>query len=243
MCFRRGEGNMIQKVLITGGRGFIGRNLTKYLSEQGFEVKSLSSQEFDVLKEHDGKEWKKEGIDHVVHLAGKTYVPDSWREPERFLTVNVLGTLRMIEFCRELGIGMTYVSAYIYGQPERIPIEECAKVRPNSPYAQSKYMAEELCEFFCEYYAMDISVLRLFNVYGPGQSEKFLIPFIIKQTLGNEEAITLQDLTPKRDYVYIDDICRAIEISIHKTRGGTTCSMWVLGCRIPFRTWWMSYKK
>ena len=80
-------------------------------------------------------------------------------------------------------------------------------------------MAEELCKFFCEYYDMDITVLRLFNVFGPGQKEHFLIPFIIKQIVNKDDVISVQDLMPRRDYIYIEDVCRAIKMSIHKSRG------------------------
>lgn len=207
------------KVLITGGKGFIGKNLTDYLKNRGFQVENPSSKEFNVLKFCDLEQCREKGIEHIIHLAGKTFVPDSWKEPENFLRINVLGTLKVIELCKELGVGMTYVSAYIYGSVKDNPIAEDAPVLPNNPYAKSKYIAEELCEFFCDYLGMDISVLRLFNVYGPGQNEKFLIPYIIRQTMEDTNMISVQDLKPKRDYIYIEDVCRAIEISIYRTKG------------------------
>lgn len=207
------------KVLITGGKGFIGKNLTDYLKNRGFQVENPSSKEFNVLKFCDLEQCREKGIEHIIHLAGKTFVPDSWKEPENFLRINVLGTLKVIELCKELGVGMTYVSAYIYGSVKDNPIAEDAPVLPNNPYAKSKYIAEELCEFFCDYLGMDISVLRLFNVYGPGQNEKFLIPYIIRQTMEDINMISVQDLKPKRDYIYIEDVCRAIEISIYRTKG------------------------
>ena len=66
---------------------------------------------------------------------------------------------------------------------------------------------------------MNITILRLFNVFGPKQKENFLIPLIIKQVLNKGNTITVQDLEPKRDYIYVEDVCRAIELSIHKTEG------------------------
>ena len=62
-------------------------------------------------------------------------------------------------------------------------------------------------------------MLRLFNVFGPGQKEHFLIPFLIKQIRDSKNTVSVQDLTPKRDYIYIEDVCKAIELSIHKTNG------------------------
>lgn len=209
----------MEKILVTGGKGFIGKHIEKYLTERGYEVETPGSDVLNILRQDDWDKWKGKGITHVVHLAGKTFVPDSWEKPEEFFQVNTMGTLQALHFCREQHIGMTYISAYIYGQPKSNPIPEGADINPNNPYARSKYMAEELCEFFCKYFDMDISILRLFNVYGPGQQERFLIPFIIQQALSEEDSITVQDVEPKRDYIYIDDVCHAIELSVQKTLG------------------------
>jgi len=209
----------MQKILITGGNGFIGKHVKAYLEESGYIAEAPSSDELNIVKESDWNKWNAQEVEHVIHLAGKTFVPDSWEHPEEFFEVNVTGTLQAIRFCRENKISMTYISAYIYGLPERNPIAETAKVNPNNPYAKSKYMAEELCEFFCKQFDMDITVLRLFNVYGPRQNDRFLIPYIMKQVLEDGDSITVQDLEPKRDYVYIDDVCEAIRLSVEKTRG------------------------
>lgn len=205
-------------VLVTGGSGFIGSHLNKYLQDNYYTV-ALNSENFDVTKKQDFQRYERENVRHVVHLAGKTFVPQSWEKPQVFFETNITGTLNAVEFCRRKRIGMTYISAYIYGQPERNPISETAAVNPNNPYAQSKYLAEELCKFFCTSFKMDITVLRLFNVFGPGQKDHFLIPSIIKQLFDEGNEICVQDLEPKRDYIYIDDVCKAIELSVEKTDG------------------------
>lgn len=210
---------MVKTVLITGGNGFIGRKAAEYLEDKDYQVLRPSSRELNVVEAEDFECWMNMGIEHVIHLAGKTFVPDSWEKPADFFYTNLTGTLNAIEFCRKAGISMTYVSAYIYGQPDKLPIDEAAKVCPNNPYAKSKYMAEELCEFFCQNFGLDISVLRLFNVYGTGQNNRFLIPYIVEQAVGPNENIAVQDLEPRRDYVYIDDVCSAIESSIAQTKG------------------------
>lgn len=207
------------KVLLTGGSGFIGMNLQGYLKDKGYELVAPSSHKLNVLKSDDLKKWDDKMIEHVVHLAGKTFVPESWNEPKKYFEINMVGTLNVLEFCRRNNISMTYISAYVYGIPERNPICEIAPANPNNPYAKSKYISEELCEFYCRHFNMDISVLRIFNVYGPGQNSKFLIPSIIEQTLDANSNIVVQDLVPKRDYVFIDDVSRAIELSICKTCG------------------------
>ncbi len=209
----------MKKILITGGSGFIGRHITRYLKECGYEVFTPSSRELNVAKQEDWEYWKGESVGHVLHLAGKTFIPDSWENPEQFFKINGIGTLNAVSFCKAQKVGMTYISAYIYGQSKQNPISETEAVNPNNPYARSKYLAEEICEFFGKYFDMDITVLRLFNVYGAGQNVRFLIPLIISQVLGENDMITVQDLEPKRDYVYIDDVCRAIELSVLRTKG------------------------
>lgn len=209
----------MQKILITGGSGFIGNHIAKYISQCGHEAVMPSSRELNVMQKEDWDAWKGQNIKHVLHLAGKTFVPESWEKPEEFFRTNGIGTLNAVSFCRDEKIGMTYVSAYIYGQPKENPIPESAEARPDNPYAKSKYIGEEICEFFGKHFDLNITVLRLFNVYGSGQNKRFLIPSVISQVLGEETMITVKDLKPKRDYVYIDDVCRAIALSIQKTQG------------------------
>lgn len=205
-------------VLITGGNGFIGNHLKKYLQDR-YHVAAMDSKTLDVRRKQDFEQLNEMNIAHVIHLAGKTCVPESWENPEAFFETNITGTLNTVEFCRKNKAGMTYISTYIYGQPRSNPVSETAEVNPNNPYAKSKYMGEELCRFFCEHFEMDITVLRLFNVFGPGQKESFLIPFVVKQILDEGDTVCVQDLMPKRDYVYIDDVCRVIELSVNRTGG------------------------
>lgn len=219
--------------MITGGNGFIGKHLKKYLEEKDYCVIAPNSKELNIMETENYKRYCVMNIQHVVHLAGKTFVPASWEIPKDFFMINTMGTMNLIEFCKKNGINMTYISAYIYGKPKSNPVNEMSEVKPNNPYAKSKYMAEELCEFYTSFFDMNISVLRLFNVFGPGQSEQFLIPLIIKQVLSESDVIEVQDLEPKRDYVYVEDVCRAIELSLKNTQGyqvynvgsGESCSV------------------
>ena len=207
------------KLLVTGGSGFIGGRLAPYLRGKGYCVEAPDSKELNTLHTADWARWEDQKISHVIHLAGKTFVPDSWEHPEDYFITNTAGTLHALQFCRKRGIGLTCISAYIYGQPESNPISESDHIRPNNPYAASKYLAEQICAFYGEYFHMDVTVLRLFNVYGNGQSERFLLPSVIKQALNSSETIQVMDLEPKRDYVHIDDVCSAIELSVQNTRG------------------------
>ena len=84
-----------------------------------------------------------ERIDHIFHLAGKTFVPKSWETPKVFYETNVMGTVNVLEYCRKKVIPLTYVSAYLYGLPKSLPTSEEAGIQPNNPYAHSKYLRSE----------------------------------------------------------------------------------------------------
>jgi nucleoside-diphosphate-sugar epimerase len=197
-------------IAVTGSGGFIGKKL------MGLREKELNFFPLDTRKLIAGEASHDAPLmpDHVIHLAAKTFVPDSWKTPGEFYQVNVMGTQAVLDYCRQHHCGMTYISSYVYGVPEHLPINEEHPVAPNTPYNHSKLMGEELCEFYHRYFNLDIAVLRPFNIYGPGQDSSFLIPRIIEQAL-NENRIELQNLDPKRDYLYIDDFIDALLATIN----------------------------
>ncbi len=206
-----------KKILITGAGGFIGGALTKYLEKKGDPVAGLTSRELDVTDKRSVEALENREISHIVHLAGRTFVPGSWEAPAEFIETNTFGTLNLLEYCRRHEAPMTYISAYIYGPPERNPIRETDRINPNNPYAKSKYMAEELCEFYARQFGVRVSVVRPFNVYGAGQKESFLIPQIIRHAM-YEDSIRVLDLAPRRDYVYLEDLLDAIYLTVKKVR-------------------------
>lgn len=208
---------MTKSILVTGAGGFIGSALVSYLKKKNRTVLGLGSKELDVTDPASVRALPAEEISHVVHMAGKTFVPKSWEEPDEFFGTNTFGTLQMLEFCRQHKIPMTYISAYIYGPPEKNPIQETDPIGPNNPYAKSKYMAEELCEFYAKQFDVKVSIIRPFNVYGAGQKENFLIPQIIGHAI-KEDCIKVLDLAPMRDYIYLDDLLEAIFLTIEKVQ-------------------------
>lgn len=210
---------MEKTILVTGGNGFIGRRLTALLRGRGYRVLTPGSSELNVEQWDHWAGFSETRIAHVVHLAGRTFVPDSWEHPIEFTQTNVIGTANALSFCQKKHIGMTMASAYLYGVQQCLPIAETAELKVNNPYAVSKKLAEDLCRFYAESMGVDVTILRLFNIYGPGQQTRFLIPHIVKQIYSHEEKIHVKDLSPKRDYVYIDDVCEAIMLSIEKTDG------------------------
>lgn len=198
---------MAKKILVTGSTGFIGRRLVDKLLTIGHEVVAISRKYGDIA---DEAVWHKLPVAEVViHLAGKTFVPDSWKKPLNFIKTNFHGTVCALNYCKTNNAKIIFLSSYLYGQPEKLPISEIAPLKANNPYALSKKLSEEACHFYADFYSINTIILRPFNVYGPGQGEQFLIPSIIKK-ISVGEKITVKDLEPKRDYVYIDDLIDAI---------------------------------
>lgn len=201
------------EILVTGGKGFIGKHLVKCLEGAGHTVLSLSRADGDVGEK---KTWLSlPSVDHVIHLAARNFVPDSWADKAEFIHTNVVGTQHALDYCQKHAAKMIFVSAYLYGIPKRLPIREDDPLAPNNPYALSKMLAEELCIFHAKYSGTPVTILRPFNVYGFGQRQDYLIVKIFDAIQQGEE-IRLQDLTPKRDYVYVDDLVNAIIRALEK---------------------------
>jgi len=199
----------MKTILITGSSGFIGSALVNKLENSGNKI--IEHNEFisDISNSNCFNYISKEKIDHIFHLAGKTYIPLSWECPHDFYKVNVLGTENVLDLCFRKKATLTYVSAYLYGNPSELPISETCPLSPNNPYAHSKFIAEQLCKFYYDYYNVSVNIIRPFNVYGPNQNKQFLIPVLIDQAINNN-IIRVKDLAPKRDYVYIDDLVNAL---------------------------------
>lgn len=203
-------------VLITGSSGFIGRHLVSRLENFGHRVHRAARQDGDVAKPSTWQSYPHAEV--VVHLAANNFVPSSWQAPWQVIRENVLSTVAALDYCRERGATLILPSSYMYGNPDRLPVTEDAPVRVNNPYALSKSLAEQVCRFYSEQFDVGVTILRLFNVYGPGQGENFLIPTILRQLRAGGE-ICLQDLTPRRDFVYVLDVVEAILRAI-ATGGG-----------------------
>lgn len=203
------------EVVITGASGFIGRALCKRLYNDGLEIFALSHEAGDVA---DASTWRNlPKADCLVHLAGATYIPDSWNSPADFMRINVLGTQLALDWCKRNRARLIYSSAYVYGAPARLPVSEFDPVSPNNPYALSKYLAEQCCEFFAKSSSINVTVLRLFNVFGFGQRGEFLIPSLIRQL--ESDQITVGDLIPKRDFVYLPDVIDAFVCALKLNEG------------------------
>lgn len=198
-------------ILITGSSGFIGKALFRRMSEEGVSLLKLNSDNGGICNKKNFATLVDQPISHVFHLASKTNVPESWVYPEEFLKTNLLGTKNVLDFCQKRSIPLTYVSAYIYGSQNILPIDETRSPNLSNPYAQSKRLAEELCLFYQLAYALPVTIVRPFNVYGPGQADTFLIPTIISQA-AKSNLVTLKTLKPRRDFIFISDLIEALYV-------------------------------
>jgi nucleoside-diphosphate-sugar epimerase len=207
---------MKDSILVTGASGFVGKYLVEALEQRGEHVVTHSSRDGDLSR----VEPVNQKVRHVYHLAARTYVPDSWRDPRGFYEVNVLGTVNVLEFCRKQAASLTLLSSYVYGQPDRLPIPEDHPLRASNPYGNSKILAENAAQFYQAAFRVPVNIVRPFNLYGPGQSGHFLIPKLISQALDPAgKTVTVEDTGPKRDYIFITDLIELL-LLLDKPAGG-----------------------
>lgn len=197
----------MSSVILTGATGFIGKHLVPALRLSGHEVFEADQLNGDITEESTWLSFPKANI--VIHLAGKSFVPESWSNPLAFIKCNLFGIIEALNYCKRNNARLIFLSSYLYGNPKTLPINENATLVAPNPYALSKKLAEETCEFYSQNFGINITILRPFNVYGPGQSTIFLIPSIINQMLGGHK-IEVKDLYPRRDYIFISDLVEAI---------------------------------
>jgi nucleoside-diphosphate-sugar epimerase len=206
-----------KSVLVTGADGFIGSHLVKALHAIGHVVITHSTRQGDIAN----CLLNYEGVGHVFHLAARTFVPDSWQAPLSFYEVNLLGTVNVLEFCRAHGASLTLISSYVYGPPARLPITEEQPLSAFNPYSHTKILAEETGLYYQRQFSIPVTIVRPFNVYGPGQDRRFLIPKILTQAIDpRQTAIVVADLRPRRDYIFIADLVDLLVRTAFRKEGG-----------------------
>jgi len=217
------------KCLVTGGAGFIGSNLVDALVERGEEViiiDNLSTGRKENLNpkakfhQEDIRNLEEikplfNGIDFVFHLAAWPRVPVSIKEPLLTHDINATGTLNVLLAAREAKVKKVIFSSSssVYGNQEKMPLEESMEPRPMSPYALHKYVGEQYCRLFNELYDLPTVSLRYFNVYGKRQplegTYALVIGIFINQLLNDKPMTITGDGTNRRDYTSVIDIVRA----------------------------------
>lgn len=226
----------MQKILIVGGAGFIGSNLANELVLRGNEVividdfsngdyylKNLNHKikikNCDITKKDVLDVFAKELPEIVVHLAAQISVKKSIADPVYDEDVNVKGTINVLEGCVQANVKKILYSssAAIYGNPQYLGIDEKHEVNPISFYGVSKYSAELYVKAYYNIYGLKYAILRLANVYGPGQcinTYSGVIPLFLQSMLANKEPIIFGDGKQTRDFVYIKDVVKAFILAM-----------------------------
>jgi len=219
-----------KKIIITGSDGFIGSHLTEMLVAKGCNVKALSQYNSfnnwgwledinckdkievltgDIRDPHYCKHITKD-VDIIFHLAALIAIPYSYVAPDSYVDTNVKGTLNICQAAKENGnIRVIHTStSEVYGTAQYVPIDEKHPLQPQSPYSATKIAADAMAMSFYNAFELPVTIARPFNTYGPRQSARAVIPTIIIQIANGMKEIKLGDVSPTRDFNYVEDTCR-----------------------------------
>jgi nucleoside-diphosphate-sugar epimerase len=220
----------MKTVAITGSSGFVGKHLVKRLRNEQCKVIDLDIKDgVDLMSEKIIEKIDK--FDLLIHLAARSFVPDSYTQPLSFFKTNYLLTLHALEMCRKHGAALIYFSSYVYGKPVYLPIDENHPTDGFNPYAQTKLIGEELCKSYNRFFNVPVMIIRPFNIYGPGQDSRYLIPKIIHMAATG--TIELENPEPKRDFIHINDVVEFI-VMVAKKDFEMKCEIFNLGSGTSF---------
>ena len=214
----------MKKILITGSSGFIGKNLVESLLSE-YEITGLSKKQKNSKSEHVTKDISKitskdfKNIFCVIHLAAITDLKVCKDFPDQCIATNVLGTQKILESARKNNCKVIYAStSHVYGIPKKLPINETTSTSPTSMYAGSKLAGEILCESYHKQFDMDISIVRIFSVYGPESNNHYVVSNIVEQ-LKKSNKIKLGNVNSRRDFIFISDVINAFKIILNNING------------------------
>ncbi len=221
---------MASRFLVTGGCGFVGAPLVRRLVARGDHVvvyddlsrgtsKALLAVASDVrIVQGDvcdaarlNMALQEQGTEVIIHLAALHFIPDCDADPERCLATNVLGTQIVLE-CADASqtvCKFVYASTAAVYEPSVEPHRESSRLAPIDVYGSSKLAGEQLVSWFGNRTGMPTGIARLFNVYGPDETNTHLIPVAIAQAQRGQ-VLTLGNLLTLRDYVFTEDVARAL---------------------------------
>jgi UDP-glucose 4-epimerase len=226
-------------ILVTGGAGFIGASLVPMLLGQGDRVRVLDNLSvgsaaalagLDVeliagdIRDRATVDAAVAGVGGVVHLAAHTSVIDSVHEPQMDFAVNVGGTLNLLLACRDRQVPrFVFASSNAPIGENTPPIDEDKPARPLSPYGASKLAGEGYCSAFHGSYGLGTVILRFANVYGPRSTHKgSVVAKFIKDAMSTGILTIYGDGEQTRDFIYVEDLCRAILAGLTSDVGGET---------------------
>lgn len=229
----------MKKILITGGAGFIGSNLTEYFLNKGYQVRVLDNfatghrhnlvqladnSNFELL-EGDIRDMEMctkavEGVDYVLHQAALGSVPRSIKDPQTSNEVNVSGFLNMLVAARDAKVKrfVYAASSSTYGDSASLPKVEEVIGKPLSPYAITKYVNELYADIFSKTYGLECIGLRYFNVFGrrqdPNGAYAAVIPLFVKKFMNLESPVINGAGDYSRDFTYVDNVIQMNELAM-----------------------------
>ena len=212
----------LETVFVTGATGFLGSHLVERLARRGAVISVLARGQPDRLAQELPRLNVVRGdLSHafsigdastVFHLAAQSHVGHALDDPRQTFETNTAGTIAVLEAVRRSPSVERFVfvsTAHVYGTPEYVPVDEAHPVHALEPYAASKLAAEAFISAYSSAYGIPTATARLFNAYGPRQHPDFVVPSIIRQALAGD-SLTLGNLTPTRDFTYVDDVVEAL---------------------------------
>jgi dTDP-glucose 4,6-dehydratase len=234
------------KILVTGGAGFIGSNFVRYLLDSRRDVELFIFDKLtyagnienlvevaqdpryhfvlgDIADQPALDEIFQHGFNAIVHFAAETHVDRSIEDASPFLKTNILGTHRLLEAARRFpGMRFIHVSTdEVYGSaPAGVSFAEGAALDPRSPYAASKASAEHLVTAYANTYGFSAVILRCTNNFGPFQFPEKLIPLMVANALENKPLPIYGDGLQERDWLFVEDFCRAIDLALDRAAPG-----------------------
>jgi len=237
------------KILVCGGAGYIGSNMTSLLAAEGHEpvvfdnfskghraaVQGTEVVEGDLANSEQLVEvLGRYAIEAVMHFAAFIEVGESVRDPLKYYYNNVSNTQNLLTAMEKADVGKFVFSstAAVYGMPDTVPITEDVAKAPINPYGETKWAVERMCHYQSEAGKLHFAALRYFNACGAGNNgtlgedhrpESHLIPLIVQAAMGKRDDIKIfgtdydtPDGTCIRDYIHVDDLCRAHLLALHR---------------------------
>jgi UDP-glucose 4-epimerase len=206
----------MEKVLITGGSGFIGKEIAQVLLEKGFEVNvlDLNPSEMEGVTLFRGSVLDMEAISkailgctYVVHMAAILGVSKSAYAPVECLDVNIFGTRNVLKSCVIHGVKKILLpsSSEVYGEPQKIPIEESDSLAPKSEYGVSKSVCEEYLKAYKKQHGLDFTIVRYFNVYGEEQRHSWVMAKFVNNAVLGKSLKVFGDGSQVRAFCHVWD--------------------------------------
>jgi nucleoside-diphosphate-sugar epimerase len=208
------------KIGITGDRGFIGSNVSRALTSAGYSVISLDTLTCSSVFSGSDREKYPKDLDWVLHFGAKTSITDSFTDPYGTYANNIGSTLQALKLSSHCHAAFLFMSSYVYGQPQYLPIDEKHPVKAVNPYMASKIIGEEMCRQICDIESIPAIILRGFNIFGDHYIPGRLISDLLNAARRGD-AVHLNDPAPVRDYLYIKDFANLIlKISLQRPPAG-----------------------